>query len=509
MGQDGNLVRIASGISLNEALIDGQSATKSPRVYGFKEGPYDFQLIDTPGVGDSQGIEKDKENFANIIECTRQFKQIHAILILLKPNDANLTLMFRFCVTELLSHLHVSALNNVMFVFTHTRTTSFRPGETLPILRELLKSSSQHVIPITTSNVFCFDSESYRFLAAVKQGVTFSKSIREDNIDSWQHSSVEAIRLLDQIRGLEPHRMEDSYLLHKICELIQNLIQPITEITKTISMNMMMLEAEEDAVKAGSRKQKKGHAEHFPRSNAKLVTKMLKQGNVVCTHPDCITLEDYLQHKIVIYSKKCHRECKEFKLKDKLGTQDLSRCWMMSANSGLCWGCNHPHTDHVYMMTETTVVHEGAQTMDASTMTDESIPENRKHELIREKIVSLEQEKKEIEEIACKLGLFLRRNAIVATTDYWLEYLDILCKQEEKMAHVTKDNSILNQLYVKKNFYLNFMKTSDEMYKNSGQTVTQSDVRDMIERLCTFESTSDIMEALFEDDPGFLMNPKD
>ena len=56
---------------------------------------------------------------------------------------------------------------------------------------------------------------------------------------------------------------------------------------------------------------------------------------------------------------------------------------------------------------------------------------------------------------------------------------------------------------------MSFGDTAMQLTSLSCAFTEESDVRDMIERLCTFESTSDIMEALFEDDPGFLMNPKD
>jgi predicted GTPase len=77
-----------------------------------------IRLIDTPGIGDTRGIEQDKRNFADILSTLASFDKLHGILILLKPNSARLTLMFKFCVTELLTHLHRDAARNMVFGFT-------------------------------------------------------------------------------------------------------------------------------------------------------------------------------------------------------------------------------------------------------------------------------------------------------------------------------------------------------------------------------------------------------
>lgn len=57
-----------------------------------------FHLIDTPGIGDCRGIEKDKENFDNILAFLTCYDKINAVVVLLKPNNARLTVAFKFCV---------------------------------------------------------------------------------------------------------------------------------------------------------------------------------------------------------------------------------------------------------------------------------------------------------------------------------------------------------------------------------------------------------------------------
>ena len=47
----------------NENFTAGQSATQAPVTYPFYVGEQRIQLIDTPGIGDSRGIEQDKRTF--------------------------------------------------------------------------------------------------------------------------------------------------------------------------------------------------------------------------------------------------------------------------------------------------------------------------------------------------------------------------------------------------------------------------------------------------------------
>ena len=147
----------------NEVLASGQSATQFPQEHMIETNTTRFHLIDTPGIGDCRGIEKDKENFENILAFLTCYDKINAVVVLLKPNNARLTVAFKFCVLELLSHLHKSLVSNITFAFTNSRGTFYRPGDSLPVLKELLKKYNIE-INLSPSNYFCFDNEAFRYL---------------------------------------------------------------------------------------------------------------------------------------------------------------------------------------------------------------------------------------------------------------------------------------------------------------------------------------------------------
>ena len=165
---------IRFGSDDNEDHTPGQSVTQSCRSYLFQLGQFCVRLIDTPGMGDTRGVEQDRWNFTNILDFISQYDELHCICILLKPNNSRLTLIFEFCIKQLLNNLQKSASNNIVFLFTNVRATFYRPGDTGPSLVKVLdkvKKSSDVEIPFNKSRVYCVDNEAFRYLVALKQGI--------------------------------------------------------------------------------------------------------------------------------------------------------------------------------------------------------------------------------------------------------------------------------------------------------------------------------------------------
>jgi GTPase SAR1 family protein len=211
----------------------GQSATQMATVYPLYIGDILIRLIDTPGIGDTRGLDQDAKNMTNVLSVLRNYPDLHGILILLKPNNARLGVMFRFCVKELLTHLHRSAAENMVFGFTNTRGSNYAPGDTFKPLEKLL-SDYRDVIPgLFRKNVYCFDSEGFRYLAARKQNIDMGNI--DDYRRSWDHSTTEAERLLAHFRTLRPHHTQRTLSLNETRHLIAQLTAPMQQISTAIT----------------------------------------------------------------------------------------------------------------------------------------------------------------------------------------------------------------------------------------------------------------------------------
>ena len=184
-------------------------------------------------MGDTRGREQDRDNMKDVLSVLRSYDNIHGILILLKPNQPRLNFMFRFVIQELLSHLHQSAAMNMVYAFTNTRGANFTPGDSYVPLVRLFKEFEDVLPHLSQSNVYCFDSESFRYLAAKKQAGLNLGEI-EDNRRSWAKSSAECRRLRNHFAELLPHPVKHTVSLNATRYLIESLIAPMRQISKTI-----------------------------------------------------------------------------------------------------------------------------------------------------------------------------------------------------------------------------------------------------------------------------------
>jgi GTPase SAR1 family protein len=264
----------------------GASATQQATVYPIYIGGTLVRLIDTPGIGDTRGQDQDRENLANVLSVLRNYPDLHGILILLKPNNARLNVMFRFCVKELLSSLHRSAAENIAFGFTNTRGSDYKPGDTFTPLQALL-SEYKDVIPgLYDFNVYCFDSESFRYLAAQKQGINMGTIA--DYRRSWDQSTKEADRLMAYFRTLAPHHTQRTLSLNETRHLIAQLTAPMQQISRAITDSIA---ASEKQAQDLANTQLTGNALRSKLHIQKVVVKAtnLSKPKTVCSNESCVT----------------------------------------------------------------------------------------------------------------------------------------------------------------------------------------------------------------------------
>ena len=230
----------------DEISTTGHSATQQPKGCKFVLGSHEVTFVDTPGIGDVRGVEQDEKNFENILAHISNYKEIHSICILLKPNQSRLTSIFRFCISELLTHLHKSAAENIVFCFTNSRGTFFRPGDTLPTLKALLADYKDAHISVDPANTFCFDNEPFRFLACKKSGVSFTDEDVATFSSIWDLSVKETVRLFKYIQGKSPHDVENTISLNNARRNVLELSKPLALIKNEQSKGVMVQQSRSD-----------------------------------------------------------------------------------------------------------------------------------------------------------------------------------------------------------------------------------------------------------------------
>ena len=165
-----------------------------------------IRIIDTPGFGDTRGIEQDERNMKHITEYLKTLKNIDIICFLLKPDVARLNMFFRTCILQLFSLFGSNIGDRMVFCFTNSRSTFYAPGNTGPLLRKMLNTLPNNTVSFKKENAFCFDSESFRYLVALQNGISFSELDRKEYEKSWSTSVVQSKRFIDYIMLKTPQK---------------------------------------------------------------------------------------------------------------------------------------------------------------------------------------------------------------------------------------------------------------------------------------------------------------
>lgn len=186
----------------NEVLKIGESATQDVKTYVFPiwDHQANVRIIDTPGMGDTRGIQQDHVNSENILSYISQLDELHAICFLFRPDNSRSTVFFQYCIAQIFSRLDKSARNNIIFVFTGTRGANYGPGDTIQVLRKTVEDIHKrppHVQIPVERNIFCFENESFKYLAslgAVGEKVEYTKEDKDKFKESWRKSASEVWR---------------------------------------------------------------------------------------------------------------------------------------------------------------------------------------------------------------------------------------------------------------------------------------------------------------------------
>jgi len=485
---------ITIGQDNNESFVKGQSATQYPRAY-ILEGEYKIRLIDTPGIGDTRGIEQDKKNVANILAFLSNFDEIHGICILLKPNNARLNVMFQFCIKELLTHLHRSAAKNIIFCFTNARGTFYKPGDTLPALKKLLEDNPDVEITLSKQTIYCMDNESFRFLAALKNGVLFDEKDRQDYSASWDRSVKETARLLEYVVSLQPHKTQDTLTLNDARRLVVNLSRPIAEISQNIQTNIAVLEDKKKEV-TSSKQSVQTLLKNLYIPKIDIEQKILDYPRTVCTSSKCVeVISDEDGIKKIHYKTHCHAHCSLDGVQtDVVNNVALQNCSAMNS-SNYCKVCGCSWTTHMHITYETYPVQK--KIIDKSIKTQIESKEEGQREIekfiqkLDERVEELKKEQQLITQASAKFACFLKQNAIAPYNDALAAYLDHLIHEEEQKVGIGGGNQALKGLQQMKREYDEQIKILDDAMKRGEHQarITPDDIRELEQQLLNLKIT--------------------
>ncbi|CAG2173909.1 unnamed protein product [Oppiella nova] len=524
-----------------------KSVTQYPKCYKFEIGDVKLNIIDTPGIADTKGIDKDNANMRNILDFISNYQEINAICVLLKPNNARVSIVFQYCLFQLFSHLNKSAADNILFLFTNARNTQYAPGDTGPALHKLLddiKAKPPYVdIKYHKSTIYCFDNEAFRFAvaSAPPNNMVFDGMMTRDYEVSWETSVTECDRLLGRIISLPPHTVMDTLSLNNAKQNILLLTQPLADITKNISDNMKECERHKQRMKnfTGDITALKAQL-YIPSLDIETIE--LDHPKTVCGDKDCCTQENINGTIKTHYKTDCHspcylrssdggiigneglRDCEAFQKSENIGEAE----WRVATNllpdqhvevdergmalvqyvdtirSENCFGCGHSYKLHLHIKYDTRIVkrevRDERKYERISTRNEANMAQQNQIKQLELKIQELSNENDIITTCMAKFACFLKNNALTPFNDAFEGYVKLLIEQEKQgdkgSVAIINLERVLTQYTKEKQVILDAMNKAGS---NSNQSdITIKDIDESIKQLKHLKWKGAEISQLFE-----------
>jgi GTPase SAR1 family protein len=204
-------------------------------VYCIPVGSSTIRLIDTIGIGDISDPSRDEMAMNDLLSVIQHYEELHGIVILVNTTRTGLVTVFKYCMKKLLAHLSRNAVPNIVFCFTATRSSNYTPTDILVPLSEILEDNCEAGPSLSRDTIYCFDSETFRYLAALKNGIDIG---HDDIRRSWDNSRKEAFRLVDHIMKQLPHRITSTIILNRCRLQVVTLTKSLQEFSAAIKHNV-------------------------------------------------------------------------------------------------------------------------------------------------------------------------------------------------------------------------------------------------------------------------------
>ena len=98
-----------------------ESATIGSNLYEVQFDGVKIQIIDTPGFGDTRGLDVDKKNVKDIVTKVNEVDYMHCICFLINGRQARVTTQFQYIASEIAAVLPKMSVKNVIVVCTNSR----------------------------------------------------------------------------------------------------------------------------------------------------------------------------------------------------------------------------------------------------------------------------------------------------------------------------------------------------------------------------------------------------
>ncbi|CAG2109561.1 unnamed protein product [Medioppia subpectinata] len=425
------------------------------------------------------------------------------------------------------------AANNILFLYTNSRSTNYLPGETGPALIKFLDSMSKSPpnvdIPYNKNTTYCFDNESFRYLVASvpPNNIQFDPKFKSNFVESWKRSVDECRRLFNHIIQLPAHKVMDTLSLNNAKQIIQLLTKPLADITKNIADNVKQCKNHRIDVKefVGTIEELQNKL-YIP--SVEIISVPLDRPKTVCGDSRCckrVTITNDLTE--TKYTTECHSPCYlDFSDGHVVGNKGLLGCKAFNRYSGtdrdpgeprkstfiralkmtgekimetlgqshVCRACGHGYEKHLHIFYEThaKVTKVDANIIDTKIKMAQLAAEAKEQQIRRldQRIAELKAENETIVQSMSMFACFLANNALTPVNDAFVDYVRHLIANERygttgaagSQTTIKRLEHVLKQYEKEKQIITNAKKSDAQK-----SVITLAKINECVDLLCSLK----------------------
>ena len=264
-------------LSVENALDDPlASKTSDARVYQLElASNWFFTIIDTPGFGESRGLDVDKQHVERIMACLKEkIQSINCVMLVMNGRESRMTTTMKYVLSQLTAVMPKAVLDHVVAVFTNTETK-----------RKLnFAVSSLGEVGLNAPKFECVENP---FGMVKDTTAAYGLNLPEDDREEMTGEIRKSLKALEQI-GWLVHDMEPVPSMR-----FQELNAKREEIEALLANNLELIVEQERLVSDLQRHRQQivssGVASRLTRQVTRWVLKreMFSWSKYVCHVPDC------------------------------------------------------------------------------------------------------------------------------------------------------------------------------------------------------------------------------
>ena len=303
-----------------------ESKTFGARMYDTVLNDIEIGITDTPGFGDSRGIEQDKENVKAIMDALEIEEYLTCICLVISGRECRMSATLRYVLTEISTILPKDALKNVIVLFTNT-DDPLKLTFDLDTLDQFFGRTFDVGETFFLENAYCYMEKAKE---ALKKGKLKEKMITEGVTKAFKDTGEVLKKLCKAMSKLPPvHTISFLELYDKKQEIESNVLDLLTAYHNQEAIEKS-IDEEEEKMKAALRAKNLTVKFRSTRKITKDILQNTERHNTLCAAKMC--------------NKNCHIECN---LPKSIAKEVFKNCACMQGKE-VCQICGHSYEYHYH-----------------------------------------------------------------------------------------------------------------------------------------------------------------